>query len=138
MQCLVSTTASPHPISATLVRHFITVVSCVHHVADRSIACTSFWHVDRSFGCPHLGVAVATIVLSQRAVVWRVHDPLVSLPVIRRLHCEATHDSSTDLSPVRRGLAIFSPSAQLALSSHLAENMGLWYVERSTMILRFS
>ena len=134
-----STTASPHPISATLVRHFVTAVICVHRVADRSIACTSFWHVDRSFECPHLGVDVATIVLSQRAVVWRVDDPLVTLPVIRRLHSGATHGSSIDLSPVRRGLAIFSPSAQLALPSHsLAENMGFWYVEQSTMISRIS
>ena len=61
-QCLVSTTASPHPISATLVRHFVTVIICIHHVVDRSIACTSFWHFYRSFGCPHLGVDVATIV----------------------------------------------------------------------------
>ena len=134
-----STTGSPHPISATLVRHFVTAVICVHHVTDRSIACTSFWHVDRSFGCPRLGVDVATIVFSQRSVVWRVDDPLVSLPVIRRLQCGATHDSSTDLSPVRPGLAIFSPSAQLALPSRsLAENMSLWLVERSTMISRIS
>ena len=49
----------------------------------------------------------------------RVDDPLVPLQVIRRLHCGATQDSPTDLSPVRRGLAIFSPSAQLALPSHI-------------------
>ena len=108
------------------------------HVVDRSVACTSFWHVGRSFGYAHLGVDVSTIVLSQRAVVWRVDDQLVPLPVISRLPCGATHDSSTDLSPVRRGLAMFPPSAQLALPSNsLAENMGFWYVERSAMISRF-
>ena len=86
------------PIVASLVRHF----GMLTGVSDVPIS-----------------IDVATIGLSLREVVKRVDDPFVPLRMTCRLHCGVTNDSSTDLSPVRRGLAIFSPSAQLTLPSIL-------------------